>query len=605
MIFKSQISSAILVFSCIFPISIFAKGQALDYEHFLGIFAYEATPYWPEFEIVKDGEEFILKSSNSEWKMALAISDGSLIAKEDDGDEYKLSYELAKKHYIVSKRTQSVTWTGIQRFPEKRTMIKLMPNPNEKLEKEYGIRAADLVKKVRDSEEWIHRAKSLQIKAKDKWVSTPEGITHYRKELEEQFPDAEINDKRFSGLRPLTKCELHVVFDDTRFRVYQHRKDDSEFLKIWNGREYIVHEKYYTHDQENYAFRKEIPKFCHVLSNFMWPRSKRHNFWWRKNQMDDWEDFHGRAKEFILVGKQDYRGVPCYIIECYPKVFRRVRRWFVGIKDQLRYGDLVYESGKHFWEHWTGDYQEVKPGWWFSMSQGYHIFEHDENRNAFIASTRDIMIDDVQVDESLSDELFVMEFKEGVKVNDDRFGGFVVYEYKKDRTEEEWEEIRQKAQKRTEDDNAEKRAIDERIGQVAPEFPKECKWINTEPLTMEILRGKAIILQFWGIWCGPCHNYMGMLSAKPESEDIVIIGIHTPEDDLEKIQADLDKYKADGPVCVDVGQGWGRIMDWYRTKRWPYWIAIGPDGKVVGHSNHPSEIFQLARKAIEAASKEK
>ena len=31
----------------------------------------------------------------------------------------------------------------------------------------------------------------------------------------------------------------------------------------------------------------------------------------------------------------------------------------------------------------------------------------------------------------------------------------------------------------------------------APEFPAGLEWINTPPLTMEELRGKVVVLDFW------------------------------------------------------------------------------------------------------------
>lgn len=603
--FKSQASSVVAVFLCLCSAGLFADEKIVDYEHFVGAYAFEATPYWPEFEIVEDSNGLMLQKPNSDWKMALMKSDGALVAKEDDGDEFILSFDSSKQQYIGSKQVLTSTGRGLKRFPERRGMVKLKPSPNDKLEKKYGVKAVDLVKKVRDSEDWIHQVKTFQAKAKDKWIKTPEGIEHRRKELQARFPEADISSKRFSDLRPKSEGELEVVFDDSRFRTYNYTKEGSMFLRIWDGQEYVVHEKYLTHEQEHYAFRKELRKTNNILIHFMWPRSKHHSFWWQKFKMENWQDFYGRAEEFILVGKQDYRGTSCYVVECYPKDYRRVRRWLVGVKDHLKYGDLTYEGGELSNEHWTGDYKEVKSGWWFPMTQGYHGFNRDKSRESFITFTRDIKVENVRVDEVLPDELFVMEFKDGVDVNDDRFGGFVTYKWKNDRTEEEWDEIRKKAQKRVDNDNAEKRELDERIGQTALEFPKECKWVNTEPLTMKKLRGKAVILQFWGIWCGPCHNYMGTLSAKSEDENVVVIGIHTPEDDLGKIKADMEKYKADGPVCVDVGDSWGTISAWYRAKRRPYWIAIGPDGKVLGHSDNPGEAFQLARKATEAASQKK
>jgi thiol-disulfide isomerase/thioredoxin len=257
------------------------------------------------------------------------------------------------------------------------------------------------------------------------------------------------------------------------------------------------------------------------------------------------------------------------------------------------------------WDHWLDDYKQIRPGWWFPMTHGYNVDERDENGDHFIASTRSITVKDVKVDEPLDDELFVMEFKEGIDVNDDRFGGFITYKWKNDRTEAEWEQLRQKAQQRLEEDNAEKRALDERIGQIAPEFSKDGKWLNTEPLSMRDLRGKAVIFQFWGVWCGPCHNYMGLLSTRPQDDPIVVIGVHTPEDDLDGIKEDMDKYQADGPVYVDVGEGWGQLNDWYRVKRRPYWITIRPDGKVLGHFDNPRWALQAAQKSLPESGEEK
>ncbi|MCE5187525.1 MAG: redoxin domain-containing protein [Planctomycetaceae bacterium] len=566
----------------------------MDYDHFVGTYAFEATPFWPEAVVERSGESFTLKSPEEpELSITLKATEGNLEGQHEKG-QICLKYNADDKVYLVEHVPSDPAKAGSQDIPPQFRWVKIKPSPNAQLEKEYGVKAPDLVRAVRDGEDWIHQAKSFQIKATDKWVKTPKGIAHRTQELQTQFPNTEISSKRF--IRPTLEGELAIVFDDARFRTYNYTKEGSMFLHIWNGREFIAHEKYFTHAQELYAFRKSLGETENVLVHLMWPRSQFHSFWWNKHQMENWQDFYGRAEEFILTGKRDYRGTQCYVLECYPKDYRRVRRWLVGTKDHLRHSDQTYETGQLTWEQWTTDYKQIKPGWWFPMVQGYHIFERDETMQSYIASTRDITVEDVRIDEALPDELFVMEFKEGVDVNDDRFGGFVTYKYKKDRTEDEWEEIHQKAQKRIEADNAEKRALDERIGQTALEFPKECKWVNTEPLTMEKMRGKAVVLQFWGIWCGPCHNYMGVLSAKPETEDIVVIGIHTPEEDLTKIKADMDKYKADGPVFVDTGDRWGTISEWYHVQRRPYWVVIGRDGKVLGHADNPADAFQLAQK---------
>ena len=69
------------------------------------------------------------------------------------------------------------------------------------------------------------------------------------------------------------------------------------------------------------------------------------------------------------------------------------------------------------------------------------------------SSETDIEITDIRVNEKLPDELFWMDFKEGVKVIDNRFGGTVRYIYKADRTEEERNQIKQEARKNAKQDN--------------------------------------------------------------------------------------------------------------------------------------------------------
>ena len=346
--------------------------------------------------------------------------------------------------------------------------------------------------------------------------------------------------------------------------------------------------------------KKKKPKFKHILIDFMWPRSKHHNYFWR-NEMSDWQNWYGKPEDFILVGTEEFMGKKCYVLECSPKNFNRVRKWFVGTDDGLRYGEIVISEGRISNHHWTINYKEVKDGWWFPTEQGYHILERDENGKSFIRSTRNLYIETVEVDKQLPDKLFVMEFKDGIQVNDDRFGGFITYKWKSDRTEKEWQELKDKARKKTEKARAEKAKINAWIGKEAIEFPEGCKWVNTEPLTLEELRGKAVILQFWGTWCAPCHNYMGLLKKRGENDKIIVLGMHTPENDLEVIREDMEKYKADGPVCVEVPgksgiKRTGIIAGSYKVRMRPYWVVVGPEGKVAGHSKKPQDAFSLARK---------
>lgn len=118
----------------------------------------------------------------------------------------------------------------------------------------------------------------------------------------------------------------------------------------------------------------------------------------------------------------------------------------------------------------------------------------------------------------------------------------------------------------------------------APEFDGIEEWINSEPLSMAGLRGKVVVVHFFAFGCSNCINnypwYREWHDAFPE-EDVVLIGIHTPETQAETdnnlLRESLEHHKLKFPVAIDKEKKmWAA---WYNGI-WPSMYLIDRQGRV-------------------------
>lgn len=76
-------------------------------------------------------------------------------------------------------------------------------------------------------------------------------------------------------------------------------------------------------------------------------------------------------------------------------------------------------------------------------------------------------------------------------------------------------------------------------GKRAPELEDVIEWKNGPAITLAQLRGKVVLLDFWGWWCGSCVELgipeLFKLEEEFQGKDLVIIGIHTPGDENDDI----------------------------------------------------------------------
>lgn len=122
--------------------------------------------------------------------------------------------------------------------------------------------------------------------------------------------------------------------------------------------------------------------------------------------------------------------------------------------------------------------------------------------------------------------------------------------------------------------------------QPAIEFMADMDWLNvSRPLTIEELRGKVVILDFWTYGCINCIHVLEDLDRLQQkyADQIAIIGIHTPkfdnEKNLETLRRVVIRYGITHPVINDVHSMLARE---YGMRAWPTQFVITPQGKVLG-----------------------
>jgi thiol-disulfide isomerase/thioredoxin len=143
----------------------------------------------------------------------------------------------------------------------------------------------------------------------------------------------------------------------------------------------------------------------------------------------------------------------------------------------------------------------------------------------------------------------------------------------------------------------------------APELPEGLKWLNSKPLTMEALKGKVVLIDFWEYTCINCIRTFPYLKAwheKYKDKGLVIVGVHTPEFHFAKEEANVVK------AIKQFGMGWPMVLDsdylvWrtYGNRYWPAKYMIDHEGFVryfhFGEGAYESTEAQL-QKLLKAAN---
>ena len=121
-------------------------------------------------------------------------------------------------------------------------------------------------------------------------------------------------------------------------------------------------------------------------------------------------------------------------------------------------------------------------------------------------------------------------------------------------------------------------------------------WLNSPPLTVAGLRGRVVLVQFWTY---TCINWLRTLpyvrawAEKYQDQGLVIIGVHTPEfdveHDLDNVRRAVTDLRVDYPVAVDNNYAiWSAFDNHY----WPALYFVDAQGQIRHHQFGEGEYEQ-------------
>lgn len=125
------------------------------------------------------------------------------------------------------------------------------------------------------------------------------------------------------------------------------------------------------------------------------------------------------------------------------------------------------------------------------------------------------------------------------------------------------------------------------IGQPAPDFTLSTLGNNASKVNLTDFKGKAVILNFWASWCGPCNQEVPFLQkAWPSlhAQSIVFLGVDSGDISSEALKF-LKQYGVTYPNVQDTFDSATAIS--YGGTGFPTTIFINKDGIVVAKWINP------------------
>jgi tetratricopeptide (TPR) repeat protein len=128
-----------------------------------------------------------------------------------------------------------------------------------------------------------------------------------------------------------------------------------------------------------------------------------------------------------------------------------------------------------------------------------------------------------------------------------------------------------------------------------------------EELSLEKLRGKVVLLDFWASWCGPCQVEMPVAkyiwSKYGRHQQFAMIGVDLDEN-RELFEQYVKREKIAWPQYFD-GQGWGnKIARLYGVSQIPHTVLIDHDGVIRAVGLRGDDLIEEVGKLLKKVPKQ-
>ena len=422
----------------------------------------------------------------------------------------------------------------------------------------------------------------------------------------------------------VSEATLRSVIDGKRTFVREEKESHMADGATSRSARLYAYDGHWTRSLYTYEQSGREPAISQRSAGLQQGRSKHTNVWRPHSvvvrSLDEYrplseilesDEFESAVPRVEYLGEQERQGLTCDVLRIVAVSRKSQKPYLVELLWLARDRNYLPIRRESYTLRWSErlptavtevtDLREIAAGTYFPMRVITNRFESFEkgglvDNRLIVRWQREWIVDDVTLTPDVSPGLFeaiAVPAETRVFVSDAEGNSLGSFEQPESGNlsvaPEELEAMKVLAEKRKRDREERIAAMNALLDQPAPAFP-EAKWLNSEPLTWEKLKGKVVLLDFWAVWCGPCRPSLAQLAESYESlkgTGVVVIGVHTAGSKLEDVEKLAQDEKLGFPICIDTPptehRAWGTLFGKYAVHQIPCSYVVDKTGKIVAH----------------------